>query len=127
MPVDLLLRADNGSALTHTEMDNNMTLLQDAVNASRLESISITTDTSITVNYRMIIADASGNTIVGTLPLAADAANMLFVFIKTDSTANTVTVQAQGIETINGASSQAISSQWGVLRIFCDGIAFYIV
>lgn len=127
MPVDILTREENGAALTHDEFDTNMVALQDAVNAAHLEAVSINNDSSITTSARMVIADASSNTILGTLPLAATATDMEFIIIKTDSTSNVVTVQTQNSETINGSTTATLSSQWSKFRVFCDGVAFYII
>lgn len=126
MPVNVLLRSENGVALSHTEMDANMTALQDGVNAAHLEAIDANSNYTVASN-RVIIADATAGGFTVTLPLAANAIDMEFVVKKVDSSVNVVTVTAQGAETIDGATTVTLTAQWGKVRIFCDGIDFYLV
>jgi len=58
----------------------------------------------------VIIADATAGAVVITLP-AADDGNQLVRIKKLDSTANTVTINAAGGQTIDGASSLVLTTQ----------------
>jgi hypothetical protein len=68
---------------------------------------------------------AAGFTV--TLPSVLSAKGQLLVPIKTDATTNTLTVAAAGSETINGASSVAVSTRFGGFPLYCDGSAWYAV
>lgn len=72
--------------------------------------------------------DATSGAIVPTLPPAAASANQIFVFVKIDSSGNHVTVTGNGSELISGSNTQAITSQWGVIRVRCNaaGTAWYL-
>jgi len=74
---------------------------------------------------RLCKVDASGGNTTITLPTKAEGKGLSFTIVKTDSSANTVTVDTPGAETINGASSVTLSSQWDRLTVMSDGINYY--
>lgn len=55
IPIDLLLRSEKGSALSHAEMDNNWTLIQDAVNT--VEIAELITSHSVAANQQPAALD----------------------------------------------------------------------
>jgi hypothetical protein len=73
--------------------------------------------------------NASGGARTITLP----AANALggrpirFQIEKTDSSANAVTVQRAGSDTIEGATSVALSGQWASVTLVSDGVGSWVV
>lgn len=71
--------------------------------------------------------NASGGAIITSLPTAAGNRNVVMTFIKTDATANTVTIDALGIETINGAGNYVLSSQYDFVKIISDNINWIVI
>jgi hypothetical protein len=69
----------------------------------------------------LIEANATSGAIVLTLPDATLAANKgrRYVIVKTDSSVNTVTIS--GAQTISGAASVVLSTQWAITAITADG------
>jgi hypothetical protein len=65
--------------------------------------------------------DASGATRTATLPTAVGCAGREYVLIKTDSSGNTVTLATTSSQTISGASSFSLASQYKYVRVVSDG------
>lgn len=74
-----------------------------------------------------ILVDASGAARTITLPAASGASGRIYVIKKTDSSANTVTIDANASETIDGALTQVISTQYVALMIQCNGTSWWII
>ncbi len=77
----------------------------------------------------LLACDATSAGFTVTLPTVADARGMSLLIVKTDSSANAVTIDGNGTEKINGALTQALSAQWAQAELYCDGtqwIAFLI-
>jgi hypothetical protein len=78
-------------------------------------------------NKDVVIIDAtSGNKIVN-LPPVASSTNYQITVKKTDATANTVTIEADGAETIDGGGNAVIETQYTSLTVACDGSAWFII
>jgi hypothetical protein len=65
--------------------------------------------------------DASAAAFATTLPLANAQQGKFFIFVKTDSSANAVTLQRQGSDTIAGATSIVLSQQYQFVLLAADG------
>ena len=46
---------------------------------------------------------------------------------KTDSSANAVTIDGNGAETIDGATTQALAAQYDALEVVTDGVEWFVV
>jgi hypothetical protein len=69
---------------------------------------------------RVLKADASGAAVTINLPSAAP--NLVtYTIIKSDATANTVTIDPSGSQTINGAATRVLSAQWETVTLKSDG------
>jgi hypothetical protein len=86
-----------------------------------------TTTYTVTSFDHTILADASGGAFTVNLPAAANLTGWEFVILKKDSSGNSVTVDANGSETINGATTQVLSTQYQKVRIKSDGTEWFIV
>lgn len=75
----------------------------------------------------IIKCDTSGGAWTLTLPAASGNGGLELLIVKTTSDANAVTVDANGAETINGATTTLVSSQYESLKIRCDGSAWFII
>jgi len=87
---------------------------------------------SVTGTLTLVAADMatiifSGGTLPYThnLPTAASMIGRTLIF-KTLVT-GTLTIDADGSETIDGALTATITTQYGVLRLFCDGTTWHTV
>lgn len=87
-------------------------------------SFSLSTETSASVNAganTFLMCDATSNNITVNLPAASGVTGRVYVIKKIDSGSNTVTVDGNGSEALDGATTQVLSSQYDVIRIICDG------
>lgn len=93
------------------------------------------TTVSKTANYtvaetdrdKLILVDATSGAITISLLAAATAGTGFQVAIKkTDSSANAVTIDGNSSETIDGATTLALSSQYDVAVLTCDGTGWYV-
>ena len=99
---------DDGDLTAHVgRIDNALSKLL----GTALQTITASTATLVAGARRMVLVNAGSNSVTITLP----AANALggrpiqYNFIRTDSSANTVTVQRAGSDTIEGSSSSSIT------------------
>ena len=71
---------------------------------------------TVTIADQTLMVDASSGAVTITLISAANTPNT-YTVKKIDSSANTVTVATTGGQTIDGASTSVISSQWGKVTV----------
>jgi hypothetical protein len=65
--------------------------------------------------------DASGGAVTRTLPSSSAWRGREIIIIKTDASANAVTVARSGSDVINGAASHSLASQYSKARYVADG------
>lgn len=74
-----------------------------------------------------ILADATSGNLTMTLQAAASHTGRIYKIKKIDASVNTVTIDANGSETIDGATTQVISTQWASVTIQSNGTSWFIV
>lgn len=89
--------------------------------AISLSVVSKTSNYTCTPNDSTVTFNASGAPLTCTLETAVGAVGRIRIVVKTDSSANTVTIDPNAAETINGASTLVLSSQWDRAIIQSDG------
>jgi len=92
--------------------------------------LAIATETSsylLDASDCVILADATSGDITITLPTAASAEGRHYAISKTDSSANTVTIEPDGSEEIVGESSLIIEFQYSTAQITSDGIGWVVI
>lgn len=90
-------------------------------------SVSTTTVlTASTTQLVNVLADTTAGSFSVTLPSAATA-NQEITIKKTDSSANTVTIQANGSETIDGSNTQSLIVQWQSLTMVSNGTSWFVI
>ena len=71
--------------------------------------------------------DAQGGSFSITLPTAASAVGKApYVIQKIDASANTVDVETQGAETINGLAAWSLNHQWNGIKLRTDGTNWFV-
>jgi len=93
----------------------------------KLDSI----DTILAGNYSpgdvvLVLCDAINEPFTVNMPDAGSARRTEFVFIKTDSSVNAVTLSGIVDQDINGASTFVLKSDFQSVRVISDGLKFYI-
>lgn len=66
------------------------------------------------------IDNTTGGVLTITLPPAADNLGQTYTFQKIDNTADTVRVQGDGTDTINGLPSEDLLAQWDTITVWCN-------
>ena len=73
------------------------------------------------------VCDASGGSFTANLPTAVGCAGKQFVFKKTDSSANTITLDPNGSQTINGDATRLLDNEGESVTLQSDGTNWHIV
>tara|TARA_R110000751_G_scaffold112189_4_gene211035 strand:+ start:6793 stop:7281 length:489 start_codon:yes stop_codon:yes gene_type:complete len=126
--------ASSGTAAARLAKDAGK-FLKSGASAPSWETISSgVTMLTKTANYTItetgsdiqVLCDASGGAFSITLKAASGLAGFVVKVKKTDSSANAVTADGSGSETIDGATTQAISARYTSLSMVCDGTNWHI-
>ena len=79
------------------------------------------------VSDNVLKADCTGGNITFSLPAAASATGRVYYFKKIDATGNSMTIQANGSELIDGLNTQSTSTQWESFTLVTDGATWSIL
>lgn len=122
------IRATNGRVKvgTATDADDAVTLAQ--LRGEVVSPIASTTTTiTLGTTQYTVLANATGGAITINLPPAAANIGKIYNLKKIDSTANTVTIDPNAVETIDGAATRVLTAQWQSVQIQCDGTAWFVL
>jgi hypothetical protein len=87
---------------------------------------TITTDATLDETNGLVLVDASGGDVVVTLPTAVGITGRSYEIKKTDTSVNTVTVDGDGTETIDGELTQDVP-YLATIVVRSDGSNWFIV
>ena len=90
-------------------------------------AVSKTANYTLAIYDRGVFVDASGGAVTITLPTAASATDVEYFVKKIDSSANAVTIDGNGAETIDDATTQVLSSQYDAITLYSDGTEWWVV
>jgi hypothetical protein len=74
----------------------------------------------------LVLCDATTGVVTLTLPAAAASQGRKLVAKKTDASANAVTVDGNGAETVDGAASVSITARYDSVSVISDGTTWWI-
>lgn len=94
---------------------------------SVMPTTSVSINTTLTTAHYTLRVDASGGSRTITLPLASSVTGRIFVIKKIDSTGNTVVLDANGSELIDGQANQTLASQYAGLTVQSNGTGWDIL
>lgn len=117
-------------SLRHETHNENFRKAQFANVASKTADFTVWTDDATGSPKHVYLCDATSGAITVTLPAVADAdptAGRVVTVKKTDASGNAVTLDADGSETIDGATTKALSSQYDSVTIVSDGTSWHII
>jgi hypothetical protein len=89
-------------------------------------STKTTTYSATTADY-ILLADATGGAFSITLPAVATSSGCVLHVKKIDASGNAVTLDGNASETIDGATTLAMSTQYQSYSIACNGSAWYVL
>lgn len=106
----------------------NIDITEDRVYATkRWNYTAVSVNTTLNDAHTVVTVDATGGTRTITLPTAVGIRGKVYVIKKIDSTTNTVIIDPNGAQTIDGASSEILRIQWDSLFIQSNGSNWYIL
>jgi len=82
---------------------------------------------TITTSDTVILGNANGGAITITLPLASGVSGYRFYIKKIDSSSNAVNIARTSSDTIDGATSVSITSQYTTIGVVSNGSLWYII
>lgn len=102
---------------------------------SNLESLSsfgsgitnVTTNTTLNSNHYTVLCDATSGNITITLPTAVSSLGRIYNIKKIDASVNTVTIDGNGAELIDGATTNVLTTQWDTKQIQSNSSAWYVI
>jgi hypothetical protein len=86
-----------------------------------------TANYTATLSDGVIVADATGGNVTITLPTAVGFAGLRFIVKRKDASGNTVTIATTSSQTIDGATTKALASQWAFVEVVSDGANWLLV
>jgi hypothetical protein len=87
---------------------------------------ALTTTATVAGAGTVYAVDATGGNFTVTLPPAATVAGRVYVFKKTTA-ANTVTIDGDGSDAIDGGTTTTLSSQWSKVTLISNGVQWFII
>lgn len=91
-----------------------------------LFTVITTTHTAASEDGILVDDDTAGGAVTITLPLSASSDGVKYHIKKLGTTGN-VTIDANGAETIDGATTKVLSAQYASVTIVCDGTSWHIL
>lgn len=110
-----------------TQTLTNKTLTTPQINGLDVAYANKTANYTMTATDTVVTADATAGAFTVTLPASASSTGLVYFIKKTDSSANTVTVDGNASETIDGNTTFALTQQNQVLTITSDGTNWRIL
>ena len=112
----------SGEAFCNTIIAEDMEALQVAAGVVSSKSTDFTADTAASI----YLCDATGGNVTVTLPAAADNTHRTYTIKKVDSSANTVIIDGNASETIDGGLTATLTVQYEAVCIACDGSNWWV-
>lgn len=109
----------------------NKTLWDDVLRALAGKTVTKTATYTATVQDDLILVDATSGAVTINLPTAVQSGTnknpLRFIVKKTDSSANAVTIDGSGSQTIDGALTLVLAAQWDVVVLGSDGANWFVL
>lgn len=86
---------------------------------------TVTAATTLGPTHDVLLVDATSGALTITLPAVSGSSERQYVVKKVDSSGNAVTVDGNASETIDGATTNVLSSQYDTVRVGCDGSVWW--
>jgi hypothetical protein len=110
-----------------TNKSNTWAAEQIFTKSERRAYTSVSSNTTLDATHNVVDVDASGGARTITLPTAVGINGRKYTIRKLDSSGNAVTIDGNGSETINGATTKALSTQYETATIMSNGANWIIL
>lgn len=121
IPVDSGIQTFRTSALDFWEYVEAKMLALSTYGRTLVVSSSQTATFTAAITTEFYLCDATSGAITANLPTAVGIAGHILWFLKSDSSANAVTIDGSGTETIGGWTTFKLSTQRDLVGIISDG------
>lgn len=88
---------------------------------------STSADITLDISNYTVLVDASGANRTITLPAASGCTDRIYTVKKIDSSGNSVTIDGNASETIDGSTTKVVNVQWSGYQIHCNGTSWFII
>jgi hypothetical protein len=102
----------------------NAGALNELIKGTR-NGVEVTSATTLESGQTIVFANATGGAFTITLPPANKFEGLTFDIKKVDSSSNAVTIDGDGSDTIDGATTYALASQYEAVELYSDGEAWH--
>jgi len=106
---------------------NWISLFRESFLGNQLTRAETVTSSANAGEKSIIYADATSGALTVTLPLVASSEDIVYHIKKIDVSANAVTVDGNGSETIDGATTKSLPNQYDSIIVQCNGSVWYII
>jgi hypothetical protein len=106
---------------------NSFSAMQSFTKAINFAYTSVTTNITLDTTHNVVSVDASGGARTITLPTAVDIGGRQYTIRKLDSSGNAVTIDGNGSETINGATTKVLAAQYDVATIISNNANWVVI
>lgn len=108
---------------------SRLNTLRDYVGQSKSPIATVTNNTTLdpAIDGGTVLVDATAGNVTITLPTAASADERKYNVKKVDASVNTVTVDADGAETIDGAANYVLTVQYQSVSVQSNGTAWWVL
>lgn len=96
-------------------------------NAFVERSQAFSSSSTLNAGTTVALVDCAGGAVTITLPPAALSENRTVAVKKVDVSANALTIDGNGVETIDGAPTLATAVAYTAYRLHCDGNEWWIL
>lgn len=88
---------------------------------------TVTGTTTAASTDRTILVDATSGAVTINLPAASSVVGIEYIVKKIDGSVNAVTIDGNGSETIDGATTKVLNSQWEITKLQATSGGWYII
>jgi hypothetical protein len=119
------IKSSNGTVLFSVASDGTLTGTFPAAAAPVVTTVTGATTLSDSNDY--VVANAAGGAFTVTLPTAVGRTGKGFVVKRLNSGANNVTVGTTSSQTIDGATTRVLTSQYELVGVISDGSNWHVM
>jgi len=113
--------------LAKLSLENRIATYLQGGGATRGTYRSVETTGNVQSGDYLLLCNSTGGAVTITLPPAALVPGRIYVFKRVNAGANNVVVDGYGAETIDGAATYTLSSQWAGVTVMSNGTAWFII
>jgi hypothetical protein len=113
--------------LAKLALENRIATYLQGGGATRGAYRSVSATGNVTSGDYLLLCDSTAGAVTVTLPPAALVPGRIYVFKRINAGANNVVVDGYASETIDGATTYTLSSQWAGVTVMSNGTAWFII